>query len=73
MSESIYHVTIVEEFPIPTGKELPPEPIERLSMRLDGPLDIPHIVSVLGAKKRAPRSDRGQARKKNTQPELPNQ
>lgn len=45
--------------------------IERLSMRLDGPMDIPHIVSVLAAKKRAPRSDRGQARKKNTQPEMP--
>lgn len=65
MSESIFHVVITEERP-----DAGPG-IERLSMRLDGPLDIPHIVSVLGAKKRAPRSDRGQARKKNTTPELP--
>lgn len=60
---SLFHVTITEEFPDDSKTE-------RLSMRLDGPLDIPHIVSVLGAKKRAPRSDRRQARKKNPQPEL---
>lgn len=71
MSEPIrtskFLVIITEETP---GNGQPGELIERLSMRLDGPLDIPHIVSVLGAKKRAPRSDRGQARKKSTQPEL---
>lgn len=67
MTESIYHVVITEET---AGNGQPGELIERLSMRLDGPLDIPHIVSVLGTKKRAPRSDRGQARKKNAQPEL---
>ncbi len=64
-STSYFHVVITEE--IGSDRE---HDIERLSMRLDGPLDIPHIVAVLGAKKRAPRSDRGQSRKKSNQPEL---
>lgn len=67
MSEHIrpttFHVVITEENPES------PTLIERLSLRLDGPLDIPHIVSVLGAKKRAPRSDRGKERKKAGQPQ----
>lgn len=70
MSESSFHIRITEDPAAIDGIE--PGPIELLYMRLDGPLDIPHIVSVLAAKKRAPRSDRGQARKKNQQ-ELPGQ
>lgn len=66
----MFRITIVEEFPMPNNSEIPPESIERLSMRLDGPLDIPQIVSILGAKKRAPRSDVGKSRKKASQPEL---
>ena len=70
MNEPTFHIVITEEIKgVTVGGD---SSIERLSMRLDGPLDIPHIVSVLAAKKRAPRSDRGKSRK-NTQPELPNQ
>lgn len=73
MSEPIraskFLVIITEETP---GNGQPGELIERLSMRLDGPLDIPHIVAVLGAKKRAKRSDTGRAHKKSSaQPETP--
>lgn len=70
-----YLLTIIEQpDPDPCASEAPVVAIEHLKLRLEGPLNIPHIVAVLSTpppKPRAARVDRGVSRGPRKQPNDP--
>lgn len=68
-----YLLTIIEQ-PDSFAVDAPAPPIEHLKLRLEGPLNIPHIVAVLSEPPPQPkklRSDRGVPRGPRKQPNDP--
>lgn len=72
-----YLLTIIEEVPSPAATATGIsgyDTIEHLKLRLEGPLNIPHIVAVLSTpapQPKKPRSDRGVSRGPRKQPNDP--